>query len=553
MDTTTQLKLETLLWAVLTVAFIFVTSVGTGLIARSVARRLHLSRAEQRRIFWGFTFAGPWIVGFLIFVVGPAIASFYYSFTDYKLGGTQEFVGFENYRRLILGEASFGRRFHVAMWNSLYYAAIGVPLQLLASLGMAVLLNRNVRGLRVFRLIFYVPVILAGGPALLLAWRYMLTGNGGFINTVLRGLADAIPPFDWVYRSFIYGIEGFNGFYAGVARGDAIGPLAYTFPALIAAIGLLTLMPNDWTETKRKRARLFAEIIGVVVFGLFFARVVAGADLQPMLGGNPGVVAKYVTLGSAISDPTSMEYLEEGFGAEWLSPLWMWFSVIGLFVALSFLRDPKAKAQRYLVYGGLVFFNLILISSVIDAFRFFNAFSSIAAESGGPVYHFALFRTATAAWPDTTRVPLWMTSELWSKPALILITMWSSGAGMLIFLAALKSVPASLYESAEVDGASKVQQFFYITLPSITPAIFYNLVIGTIAALQTFDAIYQLRAPTNEDSLASAAYFLFQRTFQQLQIGEGSAVSWILVVIIVGLTALQFRYSSWVNYESSEG
>jgi ABC-type sugar transport system permease subunit len=549
-DTTSQIKLDTLVWVALTIAFIIGTSVATGWIARYVARRMKLSRAEQRRIFWGFTFAGPWIVGFLIFVVGPALASFYYSFTDYKLGGTPEFIGLENYQALILGEGSVGRRFHVAMWNSLYYAAIGVPLQLLASLGMAVLLNRNVRGLRVFRLIFYVPVILAGGPALLLAWRYMLTGNGGFINTVLRGLADAFPPFDWLYRSFIYGIEGFNGFYAGVSRGDAVGPLAYVFPALIGVICLLLLWPSDWTEAKRKRARFFAEVIGVIVGALFLSRLLAGADMGPVLGGSPAIVARYLTFGSAISDPTNLEYLDKGFGPEWMNAIWLWFGLIALLGAVSFIRKMDSRLKQILIYGGLVFFNLILISSVIDATRFFNAYSAISAEAGRPTFHFALFRTATAAWPDASRVPLWMTSELWSKPALILITMWSSGAGMLIFLAALKGVPKSLYESAEVDGASNWQKFRNITLPSITPAIFYNLVIGTIAALQTFDSIYQLRAPTNEDSLASAAYFLFQRTFQQLQIGEGAAVSWILVAIVVGLTAMQFRYSGWVNYES---
>jgi multiple sugar transport system permease protein len=112
-DTTSQIKLDTLVWVALTIAFIIGTSVATGLIARYIARRMRLSRTEQRRIFWGFTFAGPWIVGFLIFVVGPALASFYYSFTDYKLGGTPEFIGLENYQALILVEGSVGRRFHV--------------------------------------------------------------------------------------------------------------------------------------------------------------------------------------------------------------------------------------------------------------------------------------------------------------------------------------------------------------------------------------------------------------------------------------------------------
>ena len=80
--------------------------------------------------------------------------------------------------------------------------------------------------------------------------------------------------------------------------------------------------------------------------------------------------------------------------------------------------------------------------------------------------------------------------------------------------------------------------------------MFYNLIIGIIAALQTFDTIYILQTPQNVDSLRSAAFFLYERTFRQLEIGQGAAASWILVVLIVVLTTLQFRYSNWVNYEA---
>jgi multiple sugar transport system permease protein len=85
----------------------------------------------------------------------------------------------------------------------------------------------------------------------------------------------------------------------------------------------------------------------------------------------------------------------------------------------------------------------------------------------------------------------------------------------------------------------------------ISPAMFYNLVIGIIAALQTFDTIYILQNTNTESSLASAAYYLFNRTFRQLAVGDGAAMSWILVVIILTLTVLQFRFSrNWVHYEA---
>jgi multiple sugar transport system permease protein len=80
--------------------------------------------------------------------------------------------------------------------------------------------------------------------------------------------------------------------------------------------------------------------------------------------------------------------------------------------------------------------------------------------------------------------------------------------------------------------------------------MFYNLVIGIIAALQTFDTVYVLQNTQTENSLASAAYALFTRTFRQLYIGEGSAISWILVIIIMTITVIQFRFSGWVYYEA---
>jgi multiple sugar transport system permease protein len=201
-----------------------------------------------------------------------------------------------------------------------------------------------------------------------------------------------------------------------------------------------------------------------------------------------------------------------------------------------------------LLGAGAALCGLLALGALLDGVHYFRQFDVLAAVSGQPVHHFALFRQVTAGFPDSQRVPLWLSNELWSKPSLVLITMWSSGAGMLIFLAALKGVPRVMYEAAEVDGASPWQRFWRITLPLISPAMFYNVVIGMIAALQTFEAVYIIQNTQTEQSLASAAYFLFVRTFRQLEIGQGAAASWILAVIIVILTVAQFRYSRWVHY-----
>ncbi len=267
-----EYRLRNLEWSFYTVVFIAVCSLALGYSAKWIARLRGLSEAEQRKVFWGFLFAGPWISGFIIFVVGPAFASLFYSFTQYKLGEHMEWTkgntfNLDNYRRMMLIQGAHGRRFNQAMMNSFYYGLIGVPLQITAALVMALLLNNEVRGIKIFRTIFYLPVILAGGPAILLAWRYMLNGNGGFINIALRKFADTFFVFDYLYRLFIYLMEGFNGFYAGVQRGNPIGPLKYTIPAALVVLMLISLIRGDWSEGKRVSGWRGAQILGLIVIG----------------------------------------------------------------------------------------------------------------------------------------------------------------------------------------------------------------------------------------------------------------------------------------------
>lgn len=650
MDISVQARVDNLLWSAATILFIIVGSVAVGHAARLIARWRGLSASEQRKIYWGFLFASPWIIGFVIFVVGPALASLYYSVTDYRLGKELHYVGLDNYRTFLQGTGAQGRRFSNAMFNSFYYMAVGVPLQIATSLGMAILLNQNLRGMRFFRLIFYMPVILAGGPAILLAWRYMLASNGGFINVSLQSAAHSFFLFDWLYRGFIFLVEGFDSFYAGVAAGDSIGPFKYAIPALIGFLVLLSFVRSSWHEGHQGRARTVVEIIGAALLVILAARALVTEPLDPSLiygigvvaalgawvasgsasrrerlweiapllvgavtliglvaDGNPdlnlyvpafvlaalpliaarvlrnlrtkrlallgsaavlalivfvrlipgqwddgrlSLIPQYLTVSSAIAQPDSLDYLNDGFAASTPAALWLYGAVVLTLAGLALANNRWPRAQKTVIYVGTVVFGLFALSSIVDGVRYFRAFDTIAAAAGSPNYHFALFNTAIAAFPDPTRVPLWMTNQLWTKPALILITMWSSGAGMLIFLAALKGVPRQLYESAEVDGANRWQKFWKITLPMISPALFYNIVIGVIAALQTFETVYILQTDSTADSIASAAYFLFVRTFRQLEIGQGAAVSWILAVIIVLATIMQFRFSKWVHYEA---
>ena len=651
MTTGLEARIDTLVWSVATILFIAIGSYLLGTFARFATRLFGASPAEQRRTFWGVFFASPWILGFFIFVVGPAVASFYWSFTDYRLGQEAQWIGLENYRELLLGQGAHGRRFSQAMYNSFYYAIVGVPLQVGTALLMAVLLNQALRGISVFRLIFYVPVILAGGPAILLAWRYMLASNGGFINSSLSNLANSFFLFDWLYRGFIYFVEAFNSFYAGIAKGDPIGPFKYAIPSLLAAILLFSLLRGVWDEGNKGRAALVAEVVGLILIVLLFGRGIVAEPIDPALfyggaivvlsvtlwhannrqylqanvwravgtvaivgaiglllayetpehqalflptllvslapivlsfvggwsrfkntamlasigglavlifahlapmdlaNGKLNVLGQYLTFQSSIARPASLESLK-AFNDTGLQALWLYGLLAASMGLLAWWDNRNPRLQRYAMLGLFVFFTLIALNATLDGFRYFSAYAEVASATNRPNYHFALFNSTIANFPDSNRVPLWLSGELWSKPSLILITMWSSGAGMLIFLAALKGVSKALYEAAEVDGASRWQKFFNITLPMISPAMFYNVVISIIAAIQTFESIYIIRNTQTQDSLASAAIFLYERTFRQLAIGDGAAVSWILAAVIILLTVFQFRFSRWVHYEA---
>jgi ABC-type sugar transport system permease subunit len=415
---------------------------------------------------------------------------------------------------------------------------------------MALLVARPLWGMSFFRLVFYLPVILAGGPAILLAWRYMLASNGGFVNLSLKNFATAFPPFDWLYRTFIFSMESFNAFFAGISRKDPVGPLVYTLPALLGLTVFLVLLFGEYSKTKREVARTTTEILGGLLAVLLLARAVTGGSFRPGLfeEGRLLVLARLAALQTSLLEPANLNYLRSGFALQAPSSLWLLTLIALITAALGYLR--VGDRTRIMILGfAATGFALLAAGSLLDGIRYFQAYDAVAAASGSANHHFSLFRQVTARFPDANRVPLWLNSELWSKPSLVLITMWSSGAGMLIFLAAIKGVPRTFYEAAEVDGATSWQKFWRITLPMISPAMFYNIVIGMIAALQTFEAVYIIQNTQTEQSIASAAYFLFVRTFRQLEIGQGAAASWILAVIIVLLTVMQFRYSRWVHYD----
>lgn len=147
--------------------------------------------------------------------------------------------------------------------------------------------------------------------------------------------------------------------------------------------------------------------------------------------------------------------------------------------------------------------------------------------------------------------PNWLQDERTSKLALILMGLWSAGGGMIIWLAGLKGISTSYYEAAALDGASGWQRFRYVTLPLLSPYIFFNTIMGLIATLQIFTQAFIMTQGGPVDSTLFYAYHLFNNAFRFLQMGYASALGWFLFLAVFGLTLLQLKLGDrWVHYES---
>jgi multiple sugar transport system permease protein len=147
------------------------------------------------------------------------------------------------------------------------------------------------------------------------------------------------------------------------------------------------------------------------------------------------------------------------------------------------------------------------------------------------------------------RGPGWMFSTAWSKPTFVIMGVWAVGAPMVIYLAALQGVPKEMYEVAALEGAGPWQRTRHVTLPMISPAILFNVVLALVAALQYFTQAFVMTGGGPADSTMFYSLYLYQQAFSYLHLGYASAMAWILFVIVVVLTLAFFRSSSrWVYY-----
>jgi multiple sugar transport system permease protein len=298
------------------------------------APKKRLTAEDKKEERAAFLFLSPWIVGMILVTIGPMAASLYLSFTDYNLLQAPEWIGFENFERMM-----DDTRLLNSLRVTFLFVFISVPLQLIAALVLALVLDRGLRGMGFYRSVYYLPSLLGGSVAIAVLWRQIF-GTEGLVNQVLA----------------FFGVQG-----------------------------------QGW-----------------------------------------------------ISDPST-------------------------------------------ALGTLMILNI-----------------------------------------------------------------WTFGAPMIIFLAGLRQIPAMYYEAASVDGASKLRQLVTITLPLLSPIIFFNLVLQIIGAFQSFTQAFVVSGGTGgpADSTMFYTLYLYQKGFGNFDMGYASAMAWLLLIIISAFTLINFVASKyWVFYD----
>jgi multiple sugar transport system permease protein len=281
-----------------------------------------------------YAYTSPWIFGFLVFTLGPMLASIYFSLTEWNMLSAPRFVGLANFSKLLTTD----KVFYHSLWVTAYYTFGSVPLGMVAGLLIALLMNAKVRGITVFRTIYYLPSLVSG-VAVALLWRWVFNPQMGVIN------------------------------------------------------GLL--------------------------------------------------------------------------------------------------------------------------------------------------------------WQVGIKGPGWVFSQDWVIPSFIIMSLWGVGGSMIIYLASLQGVPSELYEAANIDGAGSWRRFLSITLPMISPVLFFNLIMGIIGSFQVFTQSFVMTEGGPNNGSLFLVLYLYRNAFQYFKMGYASSLAWVLFLIIMVFTLLVFRSSSvWVYYES---
>lgn len=247
------------------------------------------------------------------------------------------------------------------------------------------------------------------------------------------------------------------------------------------------------------------------------------------------------------SDPLLIKSLYNTFVyAIWAVPL-----TLGASLTLAVLLNQNLKG---IAFFRTTFYVPTIVGAVATSMLWFYIFDPTFGPLNGMIRQMNIFL-------DWTRIlafielpePGWLTDPNWSKPAIILMMLWGSGGGtMLIFLAGLQGIPDQLYEVADLDGAGRLRKFWNVTIPMLTPTLYFNFIMTMIGQLQIFNQAFIMVGEQGgaDNALLFYVLYLYRKAFIEYEMGYASAMAWILFVIILGFTMLTIKSSAlWVYYE----
>lgn len=565
--------------------------------AQTIISNTSTRQRELKRVGVGLAFLAPNILGFFAFTFIPLVVAIVMAFTnwDLKLHNAQldrqrinqglepnriEFVGFDNFARL-LSEPDFYR----FLGNTLFFL-LGLPVSIAASLGVAILLSRDLRGSKrgAWRRLVILGAMLAltmlvgstiyalrssdpnAAMLLLLAGVVSLIVIGGTVggSTVYRTLL-YIPNFTSGVATYLLWKKLFNP-TSGPLTTALSGPverlerMVNASPALLFYAGGLVLIGvalwmTGWAVRALRRQWEDGEIgggskvIGFIVlcipifmamywFELIdFRKLWMGTgfwfnhkDQFEVLKDVPSQFARYVRLRETSYTLLGNFSIVLLIGLVWL---WIW----------NFIRTMKSD-RRFVtrqMFAG--------IGSALMFTGFFVAVVCVLIGLAGLLVKLPAMAIPVPGKinPDGLRTPNWLNDIHWAKPSIMLMSFWAAigSNNMLLYLAALSNIPSELHEAADIDGASKLQRFWNITWPQLAPTTFFIVILGVIGGLQ--GGFEMAKVMTNGEpagQTVTLSYFIYNQGFVTGALGYSSAISWMLFLLVFIVTLFNLRFGS---------
>ncbi|HEY8437883.1 MAG TPA: sugar ABC transporter permease [Candidatus Limnocylindrales bacterium] len=303
--------------------------------------------------------------------------------------------------------------------------------------------------------------------------------------------------------------------------------------------------PGSWTPEEKRSfgwAMLFLSpwIVGFLVFTaapMAWSLWLSFTSYSPLTDKAPWVgLANYQRM---LSDPKVLVSLGN---TTYFTALFVPLSTVLALLLASLLNRVGGRAAGF-------FRTVFYLPNITPAVAVGTLFILILANPDGLVNQLLRFFGITG--------PSWLNDPAWLKNGIVLMMLWSIGGTVVILFAALRNVPAELHEAAQIDGANALQRFRNVTLPLISGALFFVIIINTISSLQLFSEVYtifggQRQGLVGSDAALFYVMYLFREAFETFRMGYASALAWLLFVIVGIITAIQFRLSKrFVYYENN--